>query len=341
MSDISKEEEKPASTAKEGVAGTKEATPASRQGHFKRFWWLDLLLLLLVATIIIVPCVVLVAVPAMAQSRLDSVSLSIDGISVTDTRADSLTLSINATIGASGGVQAKVDAFKGTIYLAGAKPPRPFAQLQFPETTSGGAQTLNVSQNMPIDQVSAFTDFSMQLLAQESVSVTLAGDTHVHVAGIARAFPVAFKKTISLPGLNGFAGLSISDPQVSVTSKDNFNGTVHLPNPSGLTLEVGNITFTTYLNGTNAGLGYLDNVLLVPGDNAFPMQASINTMVVAQALTSPGYCKDNGVLPFALRASRVTNHGKELPYFEKALGAVNASISIDTGIHIGCIDLGT
>jgi hypothetical protein len=180
----------------------------------------------------------LVAVPSIAQKKLNAAKLTIDGITVTNTQTDSLVMAINSTIRADDSVHATIDAFEGTMYLADVDPPLAFAKINFPKTSSTAVQAVNVSQEIQIADVGAFTTFNKHLLAMESVKVQVKGDTHIHVNGISRAYSATFDKTVTLKGLNNFAGLAISDPQINLNPKNNFNGTVHIPNPSVLTLDI-------------------------------------------------------------------------------------------------------
>lgn len=142
----------------------------------------------------------LVGVPKIAQQKLDDAELILDGIIVTNTRSQNFSMSINSTIKSDGSVHAKIDGFQGVMYLEDYEPHTPFAKIDFPETTSDALQTVNVTQFVPIENVEALTRFNTWLLVNDSVRVTVEGDTHVHVRGIARSYKVTFKKTISIPG---------------------------------------------------------------------------------------------------------------------------------------------
>ncbi|KAH8160346.1 hypothetical protein CIB48_g7908 [Xylaria polymorpha] len=296
-------------------AGTASTAASPKKGHFKRFWWVYLLVLLLVATVVVVPTVLLVAVPKLAQQRLDAAKLTIDGITVTNTQTGSILMGINSTINADDSVHATIDAFEGTMYLADVDPP-----------------AVNVSQEIQISDLDAFTTFNKALLSKESVNVQVKGDTHIHVSGISRAYPVTFDKTVNLKGLNNFNGLSVSDPSISaLSSKNNFNATVHIPNPSVLTLDIGNTTFTNYFNGQNVGQTHINNLVLYPGDNAFPSSSDIKQLPIINALTQEPFCELMGKLPFELQGKDVVNNGQVLPYFRDALAASNQSVTIDIG----------
>lgn len=114
-----------------------------------------------------------------------------------------MTMSINSTIKTDGSVHANIDPFEGVLYLEDHEPHTPFAKIKFPATTADSLQTVNVTQFLPIEDLAALTTFNTWLLANESLRVTVLGDTHVHVKGINRAYPVTFKKTTTMPGTQG------------------------------------------------------------------------------------------------------------------------------------------
>lgn len=149
-----------------------------------------------------------------------------------------MNMAINSTITSDGSTHATIDGFEGTLYLADVNPPLAFAKINFPETTSEALQTVNISQEVPIFDLHALTTFNEHLIQRESVQVQVKGDTYIHVKGISRAYPATFDKTVSLVGLNGFKGLSVTNPHVRIASTNNFNATAHIPNPSVLTLEI-------------------------------------------------------------------------------------------------------
>ena len=154
----------------------------------------------------------LVAVPKIAQQKLDDAELILDSLTVTHTQNQNLTITLASTIKTDGSVHADIDAFEGVLYLEDHEPHTPFAKVRFPQTTADALQKVTVNQFLPIEDVEALTIFNTWLLANQTLRVTVLGDTHVRVKGIARSYPVTFKKTISTPGTQqspmGFLWLS-------------------------------------------------------------------------------------------------------------------------------------
>lgn len=110
-------------------------------------------------------------------------------------------MAVNSTITTDGSTHAEIDAFTGVMYLEDLEPHEAFASIDFPETTSAKLTTVNVSQTVEVTNMEAFITFNTWLLANESLRLTVEGDTKVHVKGISRGFGVTFKKTVDLKGM--------------------------------------------------------------------------------------------------------------------------------------------
>lgn len=312
-------------------------------GHCARFWWVYLIAVVVI-TVIVVPVVLLVAVPKIAQSKLDEAELTIDSIVMSNSEPNKFTMSINSVIKSDGKVHATIEPFTGQMYVEGDD--RPFAAVNFPQTTSDAFQVVNVTQETNIDDMAAFTDFNKKLLQSTDFQVRVAGDTGIHVKGIDRRYPVTFSKTLTLAGLQTFDGTEVFNSSISIKGYPdgtNFRGQTRIPNRSVVTFEVGNATFDTYLLGKKVGLTYLDDLILKSGnDNVFPMRASIENVAILDVMGKKPYC-ETGIVPFVLVGSKVVNKGKDLPYFADALAAGQQTVPIDlrtplkaAGIDIPC-----
>ncbi|VBB73393.1 Putative protein of unknown function [Podospora comata] len=301
-------------------------------GHCVRFWWVYLIVLI-VLTVILVPVILLVAVPKIAQSKLDDAELIINGITVTDTQTKKMTMSIDSTIKSDGKVHAIIEPFLGVMYLEDIPSHIPFASINFPETTSEALQQVKVTQTLEIKDVDALTTFNTWLLANETLRVTVFGETGIHVKGISRRYPVTFKKTIEMPGLQMLRGTSVNETTINLDPVYNFNATTWIPNRSLVSFELGNATFHNYLDGKEIGTVYIDNLFLKAGEvTKADMRATIENAPVLEALgKSPACDKDNGWLDFEIRGKTVNNKGQDLPYFADALAADTQTIPIDIG----------
>ena len=124
----------------------------------------------------------------------------------------------------------------------------------------------------------------------------------------------------ALPGLNGFKGLKVEDAKVDITAfeGENFSGFAVIPNPSILSLELGNTTFYNMLDGKTIGELNIDNMQLVPGDNRVALRAKIDQAPVLTALSKRPAC-ETGILDMELIGKEVINKGQNLTYFSEAL----------------------
>ncbi|KAK3298821.1 uncharacterized protein B0H64DRAFT_83148 [Chaetomium fimeti] len=325
---------------KSGVAQTENVSGKPRRrgclGHCAKFWW-AYLILVVVIVVVVVPVVLLVAVPKIAQQKLDDAELILDGISVYNTQGQNMTMSINSTIKTDGSVHADIEGFVGDMYLEDHKPHTPFARVNFPATTADAFQTVNVTQFLPIHDVEALTIFNTWLLANRTLRVTVQGDTNVRVRGIARNYPVTFKKTVTTPGLRMLEGTVVNPEWIGIESDENgnnFRATTIIPNHSRVSFELGNTTFHNYLLGKEVGTVFIDGLTLRPGLNEYPMRATIKNDAVIEVLGQKPYCEEGGVLPFQIRGKTVVNNGQALPYFADALASANQTIDIPIGAAV-------
>jgi len=298
-------------------------------GFLRKWWWLLLIILVVVCLVVLLP-VFLVAVPKTLQEKIDGTTLRIDGIHVTQTQTNSVHLSINGTLTGGGGKSATVDAFNASLYLTDKSPQTPFGYIEMPQTENKALVIANISQEMQIANAQAYADFNTWYMLNESFRMSVKGETYVHTSGL-KATKVKFSKTVTLKGLNGFDGMNVTSSTVSITADsegDNFHGFITIPNPSVLTVEIGNATFHNFFNSTIVGTSNIDNMILYPGDNNLTLRANISQSPIISAVTTQPYC-NNGTLPLSFIGTKVVNKGQELPYFEQALKAKMETVYVN------------
>ena len=291
----------------------------------------------------------------MIQHKVDGSVLNVDAIRVTNARTDEVTISIDSWVEASDSIHATIDAFEADMMIEGQAP---FAKLQMPQTKTG-LSIVNITQTINIGDEKykqPFIDYNKALLGSESVKMVVEGRTKVRVKGL-RAESVTFKKIIELKGtfspifltkpvntnktpqgLNSFKGLEVTDATVNLkpdSNGNNFVGYATIPNPSVLTLEIGNATFANFFGGKDIGELFIDNMSLVPGNNNVSVRATIEQTPVLGALGKRPVCEEgsrNGILEFELAGKRVVNLQNEtLPYYEAALASAKQQTEINVG----------
>ncbi|RDA84453.1 hypothetical protein CP532_2143 [Ophiocordyceps camponoti-leonardi (nom. inval.)] len=307
--------------------------------HCKRFWWAYLLLLC--AIVVLVVCLIsqvsswhsiFVAVPKIAQRKMDDSKLEIQGVHVLETTPDSYLMEINSTITTDGSIHANIDPFQGNLYIDSDENPVPFATLDFPSTASDKLVLVNISQTVQIKDHAAFTRFNTLFYQNKAVRVRLSGKTKVKPSGINRKYDVDFNKILEFDGLDTFSGAKV-DGTVDIgapTGSPNFRGTADIPNRSHFTLDVGNASFTNFADGQNIGSMTINNLIIRPGINKVNVEAELDQLKVLQIIGKKPYC-DNGIVPFELLATDVVRNGEKLDYFATALASRNQTVNIDIG----------
>lgn len=95
-----------------------------------------------------------------------------------------------------------------------------------------------------------------------------------------------------------------------------------------LTRKQGNVSFTNFVDDQEVGTLYIDNLLLVPGNNRVNISAHMEQIRIITLLRSDKYCED-GIMPFQLQGENVTNHGEDIEYFAAGLASNNQTVEID------------
>lgn len=315
-----------------GAPPAKQSKKRTCARHCKRFWWIYLIVFCCVV-VLVVCLVIFVGVPKIAQHKMDEAELDIQGVHVLDTTSDTYLMEINSTITTDGKIKANIDPFEGSMYLEDYEPQVAFAQLDFPATTADKHQIVNISQSITIADMDAFTRFNVWFHNNETLRVTIQGKTKVKPSGLSRKSSVDFKKTMEIKGLNVFAGTEVSDGHISLEADENgknFNGTAKIPNASHFTLDIGNCTFDNFVGDVKVGTLFIDNLLLVPGENVVPITATMDQVEVLKLARQRPYC-ESGIIPFKLLGTDVTNRGQKLSYFAAALASKNQTVDIDIG----------
>lgn len=313
-----------------GAVYTKSSKKRACARHCKRFWWVHLIIFL-ISVVLIVVIAIFAVVPRVAQDKMDAAKLEIQGVNVLQTESNDYLIQINSTITTDGAIKADIDPFDGVMYLEDFEPHTPFTRLRMPKTNANKHQNVNVSEPISIDDMEAFRRFNVWFHNNETLRVTIEGKTKVKPHGLARKYSVDFKKTVTLKGLNNFAGTEVTEGHISLTEDENgqnFNGTANIPNASHFTLDIGNASFVNFVGDERVGSLYINNLLLVPGDNIVNITANMDQVKIIELVRQKPYCQ-TGRLPFKLLGENVTSHGQNLSYFAAALASTNQTVEID------------
>lgn len=125
--------------------------------------------------------------------------------------------------------------------------------------------------------------------------------------------------------MNKLAGLNITN--LRIVSSTLLTGFAQIPNPSVMTLDLGNVTMDLSVDGTAIGQALLPDLILKPGDNNVTMQSSVAQLVVISLVTSK---YTNGVLPVSIVGNSSVRNGEHLTYYEEAIksNTINLDLNI-------------
>jgi hypothetical protein len=142
-------------------------------------------------------------------------------------------------------------------------------------------------------------------------------------------------------GLNALAGFNVTDFSMELTPEadgTNMIGTVLIPNPTVMTISMGNVIFNNFIANTTTSIGTttLSNLTLSPGNNTVPMRSAVNQTLVLTQLSEN--FKD-GMLPIDIVGNSSVYDGVHLVYFEKALASLTQHIDLNVGAALEKVGL--
>ena len=326
-------------SAEYGVPPTAKSSSGSAiKRHLRRFWWLHLIIFI-ICTLIIVLCLIFVAAPRISQNDINKSTLAVNSLVLTNPSPTSFHLLQNSTVENLSSYHPQLDAFNASLSLDGQPP---YAYVEIPHIHATRDAISMVDQDVTITDAEAFSAYNVAVLNQEEVKVDVKGHTGLHEMRFPKT-TVTYDKTTTMKGLNKLSGFNVTSFSIKLTPDPdgtNMVGEVYIPNPSVMTLTMGNVTFenilpaTSTTPATNIGNTTLNNLVLTPGNNTIPMRSIINQTIVIEALATT--YKD-GMLPVDIVGTQAVYNGQHLPYFEKALQSLTQHISLDVGSALKAI----
>lgn len=107
-----------------------------------------------------------------------------------------------------------------------------------------------------------------------------------------------------------------------------MTATVLIPNPSVMTLDLGNVTMNLLVDAKLIGYALLPNLILKPGENSVAMQAQVNPTTVIGLITSK---YKNAVLPLDVVGNSSVAAAGHLAYYEEAIRANTVRVMLNVG----------
>ncbi|KAJ5103916.1 hypothetical protein N7532_004445 [Penicillium argentinense] len=314
-------------------AATLPSAPAKRSfgarvaAHYKKWWWAHLIAFVIVVLVVVLP-VIYVGYPKIAQRDVNDSTLDITSMVISDPTPDSFQLNQTQVIGSDSSYHPQIYAFNAAVSLAGAA--APFTTVRVPGVKSEDGAEIEVVQKVDLSDVDAFGDYAKAVMLNEEVSLNIYGEPELRQGSLPKT-KVTYNKTVTMKGLNQLKGFDVTEFHILLTTKNgrNMDGTVYIPNPSVMTIEMGNLTLDLSVAGKPMGQSFLDNLILKPGNNTIPMTSTVNQTAIISMLTSKSNPYKDGVVPFDITGNSSVYNGKTLPYFTEALSANNLTVHLN------------
>ncbi|KAI9784120.1 MAG: hypothetical protein M1839_002624 [Geoglossum umbratile] len=306
--------------------GTKPTFGSKAKAFCRRFWWV-LLIGFVSSNLIIILCLAYVGLPNIAQAQVNKSTLEVKNMIVIEPTKNSVRLQQEAFLHSSSIFTPTLDAFPVALFLENTEPNiKPFAYLQLPRVHSSKSTPVNLDQTVSITDIDQFSEYTKAVMNNEKVRLALRGRTVLRLGKLPPA-TVNYNEVLEFNGLNKLSGFDILTAHIvaSTNGGPNLIGTASIPNPSYLTLQMGNVTYDLYANNTHIGTSLMPNLTLKPGNNTVDMQSTVDLLLVAKLATPTA-----GILHLEVRGNSSVYNGQHLPYYEAAIQSNPMHIVLDT-----------
>ncbi|RDI89622.1 hypothetical protein Vi05172_g881 [Venturia inaequalis] len=299
------------------------------KAHLRKFWWMHLLSFI-IGTILINIIIVYVAMPSIAQKGIDGATLDLKSQVVTNPRTGAVHINMVTTAENKQVFHPTLDEFKAALFLENTAPDiKPFGYITIKKLHAGAMETITIDQDLEIVDAHQFGLYNIAVLNSETYRVAVRGKTNLHL-GAFPAVKVNFNKVITSKGLNKLKGFQVRDVKISLAPEadgTNMHGTVYIPNPSPMSIQMGTVVQDIYVGAKKIGVTTIPDLTLKPGDNFIPMK-TVSDQAVVIGLVSTQY-KD-GKLPVTIRGNSSTSlQGQKLDYFTAALRSNDMKTTLD------------
>ncbi|KAI9679922.1 MAG: hypothetical protein M1817_004937 [Caeruleum heppii] len=301
--------------------------------HLKKWWWLYLIILACVVLIIVLP-LIYVGFPNIAQKGVNESTLEIKSMQLTNPTSTSFRLQQEEVLRSDSKYHPQLDSFNASLFLESTLPDiKPFAYVQVPAVKSTGEVSFTLDQVVEIADLEQFTEYTKLVVDSEEYRLAIRGRPVLHQG----SFPettVDYNEVVTLKGLNKLAGFDVQEFEIKLRPEPdgaNMVGKVFIPNPTIMTIEMGNVTLNLYIEGEFIGTSLIQDLTLRPGDNVVDMRSTTDRLIVLEKL---GQFED-GILPVDVIGNSSIYNGQHLTYYEDALSANTQRIMLDVGGALG------
>lgn len=267
--------------------------------------------------------------PKIAQDGVNDSSLEITQLNFTDPSPQTIVLSQMGTLHSPSMYTPTLDPFNASSYLVtnGQYASTPMVIIPLPKIHALHPSSVITVQNQELSIVStdALSDYATAVLSNEFVTTALVGSTRLH-EGALPVITVKYNKTSTYRGLNGLQGFNVTNVRVDLTalSGPNLSGYAYIPNPSNMTIVMGDVTMELSTALGVVGNTTIKDMTLVPGNNILPMIGTMDQTKVVGSMDAK-----TGLVELSIRGKSAIYKGEHLVYYERALASNNLSLALN------------
>jgi cytoskeletal protein RodZ len=289
--------------------------------HCQRFWWLHLIIFCIIFLIIAL-CLVYVAFPRIAQHGVNESTIEFTDIEFLEPTSDSIVLTQSAMLHSPSMYTPTLDPFNASLYLVtdGVFGSDPMIVIPMPRIHAlhPSSSVSITNENTTIASLDQVTQYAIAVLTNKNVTTALTGRTKLH-EGKLPVTTINYNSSSTYLGLNGLAGFNVTNIIMNLTApvgQPNLKGNAFIPNPSVLTISMGNVTLALSTEKAGVvGISTIENFTLKPGNNSLPLTAVMNQTAIISSLDA------SGKVNVSITGTSAVYNGEHLSYYEKALAS--------------------
>ncbi|KNG81342.1 hypothetical protein ANOM_010345, partial [Aspergillus nomiae NRRL 13137] len=291
--------------------------------HWTRFWCCYLVSAIIFLAIFL-PLFFTVIIQAISQRVIDNASLVLVEAKIMQPRPESVLLSIQTALKLPVNVPVRLDP--NVLHLFNNDEPGNSTYLkvyndalEIQGTASIGVQ----NQPSPVNP-GPWKHYVRSVVFEPHAPLSAFGNTNIYLGKLKSH--ISLKKDLPQNTLNSFAGFSIDHPKMLFPPRDdgvNLVANAILPNPSVMTIEIGNITMDLKSKDLIVGNATINNLTLRPGNHSTPLEGVVDMHTIIENLLplvqAQGSSLRNGYLSLDAVTREVEYDGVVIPYYTEAM----------------------
>ncbi|EYE91632.1 DUF3712 domain-containing protein [Aspergillus ruber CBS 135680] len=290
--------------------------------HWFRFWCCYVFWSIIFLAIFL-PIFFLICIPAISQNVLNRSTLLLVESSILEPRPDSISLSMTSALDLPVSLPVRIDPMALELFNREQPMNNTWGMVYLGPYLVKGNTTLGVTnQHTPIDPEQWY-NYVWKFVHLHHPPLSVRGKTTSYLGQLVSK--VTMNKDIPQTTLNNFTGFSIDDSTLIEAREDGTNllANATLPNPSVVTLEIGNTTMNLFSGDILLGNATLPNLFLRPGNHATPVEGILDLSILIQNLSEivkdqAEYLK-KGNLRLKTIGTNVEWNGVQVPYYTKVM----------------------